>query len=136
MGCFNLQDYAWTHDCLPGVLWKVTHPGSQHNLNPTNGEMSARATRDDTISDQAGLKQRVSDHFNWSSSEPSCFLSVLTGEEHARNWAARRLFLEPGDSQVYITPTITAMLLATTLVEWCPLITKKPSTGTNACPSF
>jgi hypothetical protein len=115
MGSFNLQDYARPHDSLPGVLWRVTHPNSQHKLDPTTGEMSARARSDDAISDEASLKQRVSHHFSWSSREPSCFLSVFTDEEHARNWAGCCV-RNTGDFQVYITPIITAMLPATAQV--------------------
>jgi hypothetical protein len=112
MDSFNLHDYARPHDSLPALLWKVTHPKSQHTLNHRTGEMSARC--DDTISDEASLKQRVSDHFRWSCREPSCFLSVFTNKEHARNWAKLRLE-EPGH-EVYITPIITAMLPATAQV--------------------
>jgi hypothetical protein len=115
MGSFNLQDYARPHDSLPGVLWRVTHPNSQHELNPINGEMWARVRSGNAISDEASLKQRISDHFNWSSRKPSCFLSVFTDEEHARNWAGRCV-RNTGDSQVDITPIITAKLPATAQV--------------------
>jgi hypothetical protein len=111
---FNLKDYTRAHDTLPDVLWRVTHPKSQHEVHPAAGDMWARDLR--LISDEASLAQAAKNHFSWYCYEPSCFLSVFTNEDHARNWARVVGGRQKSDEEIYITRIITAMLPTDILV--------------------
>ncbi|OIW30056.1 UPF0075-domain-containing protein [Coniochaeta ligniaria NRRL 30616] len=54
------------------------------------------------------LWEKAKNYFNWYSREASCFLSVFTDEDHARNWA-NKLRME-ADEKAYRTRIITALL--------------------------
>jgi hypothetical protein len=71
----------------PSRFWRVNHGGSQaHHDN--NGDLVANSTS--TPSTLQELKQAVDDHLDWRNPQPSCFLSVFSDRQHARNWASQR----------------------------------------------
>ncbi len=106
---FNLGDYEISHDDLPNVLWRVTHSKSQYRPDPATGDHLARYMAIDAITDEASLKLRAANHFDWNSREGSCFLSAFTDKEHATNWARMRHH-DSCNGEVYITRIITTML--------------------------
>ena len=101
---WNLNPYKCTH--LPKTLWKVIHCGTQSQTDPFTGDLIASdSTR--IFSDSSELKQAIEAHIDWWSRQPSCFLSVFSDEQHARNWAKQR---EQTQSEVYIYEINTTKL--------------------------
>ncbi|KAJ8133257.1 hypothetical protein O1611_g361 [Lasiodiplodia mahajangana] len=80
-----------TYECddLPRTLWRVIHPQTQSRQDLVTGDLVARDS-DREISDESSLTQVAKEHFNWNSRQASCFLSVFSDEDHARNWARLR----------------------------------------------
>jgi hypothetical protein len=67
------------------------------------------------IDNEKRLREVATDHFTWSCRKPSPFLSVFAQKKHALNWAKklRDHRSDDGsgdDSDIYITPVITALL--------------------------
>ena len=83
----DLSDYQCVE--LPRRLWRVTHGNSQSRWEKDTGHLVA-ADQLREFHNGRGLKEAVEEHINWHSSEPSCFLSVFSDEDHARKWAAQR----------------------------------------------
>ncbi|KAI0851656.1 hypothetical protein F5Y00DRAFT_274569 [Daldinia vernicosa] len=84
---WNLNPYKCTHP--PKTLWRVIHSGTQSRRCPSTGDLIASdSTR--IIRDEPELKQAIEKHINWWSRQPSCFLSVFSNRQHARNWAEQR----------------------------------------------
>jgi hypothetical protein len=84
---WNINPYKCTHP--PKTLWKVIHSGTQSQRDLFTGDLIASdSTR--IIRDESELKQAVEAHIDWLGRQPSCFLSVFSDEQHARNWAKQR----------------------------------------------
>lgn len=101
---FDIDAYTCTDP--PPYLWRVMYPTSQSREDPITGDLVA-VDRSRTFTNEPELKQAIEKHLNWYSREPSCFVSTLSNEPHAYNWAKRR---GPSGSSVSIHKIDTALL--------------------------
>jgi hypothetical protein len=105
----NLNNYDHkSYQYFPRILWRVEHSATQSLRNLRTGDLIAS---DDTrtFSDEAALRQAVEAHFDWGNRQQSCFLSVFSDEQHARNWMKQRESSGTG-LEVYIYKIDTARL--------------------------
>lgn len=91
---FDLSDYACSSKDLPFVLWRVTHSNTQslwtHSFSSPGRQDTLARDYNRPITTELELRQAVEAHIDWcENKKPSCFLSVLSDEDHARNWAAK-----------------------------------------------
>lgn len=78
------------HACydLPTCLWRTNDPWSQAQIDSTDGYLKAATqTMPESL---AELKEAVEQHLDWYSDVPSPFISTLSDQGHARDWATKR----------------------------------------------
>jgi len=73
---------------LPRLLYYVSHSGSQATFAPEQG-IRARDTQSyfPYPNMESAFVKSLQEHFNWGSSTPSPYISVMANKVHAENWA-------------------------------------------------